>query len=127
MELISIILTTVTLVSVIAVIPYFKNALNASKQNLDLYDFEKVKLYVELMDEKHILESEMLRKKFGENASQYIKRLVENKQKLMNDYQNLLKEITEELRALDVPDKDAYIKQHYPSHYDFFCITVLGK
>lgn len=129
MNTISIILQVVTLlvlgIGVGVIIPLYSKALQASKTYNDIFDMSKLTAYVELIEKKQLLETDALKKQYGEQVLKSIKTILHHKEKLQNDYTSLLIETTGYLRSLDIEDKAGYIKKHFPLNYDFFKVTVL--
>jgi hypothetical protein len=120
------IIEIIVLAGVAVIIPSLIRVIKISKEYNSVFDFSKIQAYIKLLDEKHITELELEKKKMGNTSLLNLVKMQQMKNKVMNDYSELLTDTTKFLRKLDVTDKDAFIKQHFPSHYDFFKITVLG-
>lgn len=123
MEIISFIVSSVILILITVFIPSIVRSARLTKEYAIMFDPEKVKSYVSLMNEKHDIELTENQKKHIQNLN----KLVLFRDKIRDDYNKLLAETTHYLRNLDVEDKEAFIKKHFPSHANYFMATVLGK
>ncbi len=123
METISLILSGLTLTIMVAFLPMLLTQLKISREYAAMFEPEKIKAYIALMEQKHESELTLSQKTHLAN----LRKIQQFKEKLQQDYTNLLIETAEYLRNIDVPDKAQFIREHFGSHADFFIQVVIPR
>jgi hypothetical protein len=125
METLHFITSLATAVALCIIVPAYARLLKISKAYTEIFDLSKLQAYAKLLEEKHITEQQLQKYKMGQQSLANLVKMQNIKKELQNHYTQLLVETTAYLRSLDIQNKDAFIKSNFPSHYNFFKITVI--
>jgi antirestriction protein len=126
MEITYLVINVATLIIVAIFAPMMYAQIKGAKTYTEMLDMDKIKAYMQMLDEKSDVERELLIKKHSRINIENLKKVTEFKEKIHHDYQRLLLEVIELLKEIEEEDKAAFIDRHFKSHADFLKFAVLG-